>query len=150
MLTAKRVDELIRLCMFTPSLMQTKTHFIPVTSIIANLGFVPDAIEEHHEEIRDLLLELPDEFRADNEHGGWSFLNACNDKHGNHWGEHTDMDKLFSLGQAAGYCKLCLPRSLWPILPGGMPYFSISKERDKPEMLEITDELRQYNEAQIN
>jgi len=57
-------------------------------------------------------------------------LNACYTKAGEHWGEHVSMDRLFTLGQAAGYVKCCLPRELWPALPGSMPYYVIDLDVD--------------------
>lgn len=77
-------------------------------------------------EIASMLSNLPDEFQASGG-GGWSFLNACNDKHGDQWtGMHSTMDKLFMLGIAAGKARWLLPRDMWPALPGGMPYVSVN------------------------
>lgn len=70
-----------------------------------NIGFDPAKIEEHAETINELLHELPEPFMEDNG-GGYSFLAACEDKHGNHWAEYNTMDKLFTLGFASGYAKL--------------------------------------------
>lgn len=85
------------------------------------------------EEIAGLLAELPDEFRSvDNPNGGggWTFLNACLDRHGNQWtGVHQTMEQLFLLGMAAGLVTELMPRELWSSLPGGMPYYVI----DLPE-----------------
>jgi len=58
--------------------------------------------------------------------GGWTFLNACQDKHGRLWtGLHQTVEKLFLLGMATGKAKCLLPREVWPMLPGGLPYFAI-------------------------
>jgi hypothetical protein len=77
------------------------------------------------EQIKKLLSELPEQFQAE-KGGGWSFLAACNDKHGHLWtGMHTTMEKLFMLGIAAGYAKFLLPREFWSSLPGGMPYIAL-------------------------
>jgi len=55
---------------------------------------------------------------------GWSFLQMCEDKHGQQWtGEHRAMEELVVLGQAAGFVALLAPREMWPVLPGGMPYY---------------------------
>lgn len=55
--------------------------------------------------------------------GGWSFLNACNDKNGCQWTDFQQrMEQLFQLGIAIGKVECQLPRFVWPALPGGVPY----------------------------
>lgn len=77
-------------------------------------------------EIGLLLMELPEEFRAD-KGGGWSFLNACQDRHGNQWtGLHATMEKLLMLGLASKQATILMPREMWDVLPGGMPYFAVT------------------------
>lgn len=101
---------------------------ITVDGIEHNFGFIPVKIEDNREAIKGMLKNLPMEFRDVDEKGGggWSFLNACNDKNGNQWtGFHELMEKLFCLGIAAGYVTLLMPRELWSVLPGGMPYYTI-------------------------
>jgi hypothetical protein len=71
-----------------------------------------------------LLNELPSSFKKDIG-GGWSFLQACETKDGVQWGEHRNMEQLFVLGMALGKVRYCLPRDLWQVLPGGMPYLVI-------------------------
>jgi hypothetical protein len=73
-----------------------------------------------------MLSDLPDEFQASGG-GGWSFLNACMTKTGEQWtGMHPTMDKLFMLGIAAGKARWLMPRDMWSVLPGGMPYVSVN------------------------
>jgi len=68
---------------------------------------------------------LPDEFHT-GKGGGWSFLDACNDRNGAQWTSlHRTMDQLVCLGHAIGAVSFCLPREMWKILPGGMPYFVV-------------------------
>lgn len=82
----------------------------------------------HEAEIAALLDELPEPFQLAIG-GGWSFLNACDDKHGNQWtGLHQTMEFLFMLGMAAGMVRFALPRSMWQALPGGMPYIVVNTE----------------------
>jgi hypothetical protein len=84
------------------------------------------ATAEHEAEIADLLSQLPTEFQRSGG-GGWSFLNACMDKGGGQWtGMQPTMDKLFMLGIAAGKAKWLMPREMWDILPGGMPYVIVN------------------------
>lgn len=91
--------------------------------------FDKGALADHAEMIAWMLLELPDQFRA-SAGGGWSFLNACDDRHGNQWtGLHATMEMLFMLGLAVGMVKLMLPRDMWEALPGGMPYYVVVDRR---------------------
>jgi hypothetical protein len=98
---------------------------IAVSGVISRATFAPDTIEAARDEIRAMLAELPDQFRKSGE-GGWSFLNACQDRHGSQGtGLHADMEILFMLGIAAGLVTEVLPRDLWSALPGGMPYYAV-------------------------
>jgi hypothetical protein len=68
------------------------------------------------------VAELPAEFLK-----GWSFLNVCYDRHGNLWaGMHRTMQELVLLAVSVGKMKLCAPRALWPMLPGGVPYYQVT------------------------
>ena len=89
-----------------------------------------EKISEYRDEIREMLMELPEQFRETGGKG-WSFLNACYDRQGNHWGEHKDMARLFTLGQAADLVECQFPRILWEALPGQMPYYLIKDREPK-------------------
>lgn len=97
----------------------------PIDMIVSAVFLNKKPLQDHAEQIMAMLLELPDEFRESGG-GGWSFLNACNDRHGNLWtGEHRVMGMLVALGLGLGVVKYLVPRDLWPALPGGMPYFVV-------------------------
>lgn len=82
----------------------------------------------HSDEIRAMLGELPAQFHAGTG-DGWSFLNACDDRHGEQWtGLHATMERLFQLGEGLGLVRSLLPRELWDVLPGGMPYYVVAAE----------------------
>lgn len=69
-----------------------------------------------------MLAELPEPF-FDNGGGGWSFLNLCTDRHDRLWtGEHSVCEQLIVLAQALDLATYPMPRDMWEILPGGMPY----------------------------
>lgn len=121
-LTAAKVDEIIRKCLFKEG--EPTEDKVVADGIMNSFGFHPGRLEENKPVIKELLNELPDTFMASGG-GGMSFLNACMDKHENHWGEHPNMECLFALGTAAGYVKLALPREMWSSLPGGMPYYVV-------------------------
>lgn len=126
-LTPQAVNKLIRYCLYKDEEIVDKEGEPPegailVEGITRKYGFHPGRIAEKREEIRELLSELPNEFREEMG-GGWTFLNACNDRHGKLWtGEHRIMEALFSLGIAAGLAEWLLPREMWTAMPGGVPY----------------------------
>jgi hypothetical protein len=126
MLEAGRVAAVFDLCLVHSP--PTVDDIIVVEGIEKTAIFQAAQLVDYHDEIVAMLQELPDEFQAA-KGGGWSFLNACNDKNGRQWtGLHQTMDQLFMLGQAIGRVRPCLPREFWSNLPGGMPYYVISEE----------------------
>jgi hypothetical protein len=101
---------------------------IIVDGIVNKYGFHPRRVAEKKQEIASLLAELPDSFFSD-KGGGMSFLNACEDKHGELWGEHPDMGALFALGQAAELVTCPMPREFWAMLPGSVPYYTVNADK---------------------
>ena len=130
-LTSENVENIFVTCLFedkddTINALENPNDAIKVEGIMSNVGFHPDRIKEHTDDIVSMLDDLPNEFKADGG-GGWSFLNACNDKDGNQWTDlHMRMEQLFMLGMAAGKAKYTLPKEMWNVLPGGMPYVVIN------------------------
>lgn len=123
-LSAERVNEIFLDCLFRDG-EDTSSH-VRAEGTLYTVGFHPERLESHREEIVGMLDELPNEFKFDGG-GGWSFLNACNDRHGNQWtGMHQTMDQLVTLGIAISKVAFQLPRELWSVMPGGMPYFTVS------------------------
>lgn len=122
-LTADKVMEIAKDCLFADG--ESMDNAVMVDGIVNRYAFHPDRIKAHADEIKELLLELPDEFQMA-KGGGWSFLNACMDRHGNHWAEHPTMGMLFALGEAVGSVKCLMPRDMWNILPGGVPYYGVT------------------------
>ena len=99
-----------------------------VEGIVRTFGFSPEKIAAHKEEIRALLADMPDEFHA-GKGGGMSFLNLCNDRHGEQWADmHQTMEELVALGVAAGMASYLLPRDMWKALPGGVPYVAFNTQ----------------------
>lgn len=90
------------------------------------IGFQPERIEAHRQEIRDMLSQLPDGFFPGTGDGA-SFLQACSTKDGQLWtGLHLEMEKLCLLGLASRQMKMCVEDpQVWYILPGGMPYLQV-------------------------
>lgn len=84
-------------------------------------GFHITRLESHREEVKSMLNMLDPIFKK-----GMSFLHGCMDKDGVHWGEHTNMEQLFTLGIGLGFAKYAMPRKMWVALPGGMPYIYVN------------------------
>ena len=123
--TADRVDSTFKACLFKDN--EDTTDHIVAEGIVSTVGFHPGRIEENREVIHDMLAELPDDFKASGG-GGYSFLNACLDRHGNQWtGMHQKQEQLVQLGIAINEVEFILPRDMWPAFPGGMPYFTVKQ-----------------------
>jgi hypothetical protein len=131
MLTSENVERIFFDCLFLDN--EPHTEYVEVEGITTNVGFNPKRLLENSNEIIEMLSELPDEFNI-NKGGGWSFLNACNTKDGIQWtGSHSTMEKLFQLGVGIGVVNCLMPREIWQLLPGGLPYYSFS-DTVKPTM----------------
>lgn len=101
---------------------------VSVKGILAAYILNPAKLEEHRSEITAMLLALPEPFMK-SKGGGWSFLNACQDRSGEQWtGFHQTMDQLFTLGLGIGRVKNLMPREVWSALPGGMPYYMVDDD----------------------
>lgn len=129
-----KADEVRRV--FTDSLFRDeeltngKPSVEPViaTGLIHPVGFHPDRIAAHRDDIAALLDGFGKEFYSDGG-GGMSFLNFCNLADGTQWtGLHLTMEQLCQLGEAVGLVSYPMPRELWSVLPGGMPYIVIKRE----------------------
>jgi len=113
-------------CLFKEG--EDTSNYVKAEGIMTNVGFHPERLASHKAEVDEMLAELPDEFKK-SMGGGWSFLNACNDKNGNQWTDlQKTMEQLVLLGIALGVVKFQLPREVWKALPGGMPYLVISQK----------------------
>lgn len=123
-LASDRVTEVITDCLFKPG-EPTDPH-VEVEGIMNSYWLHPERLEQHRAEIACMLRQLPDPFHQ-GKGGGWSFLNACLDKDGHQWtGLHTVMEQLLVLGLGTGYAKYAIAeREMWPMLPGGVPYFVV-------------------------
>lgn len=134
-LSADRVTDIYRDCLFKdwellaedPTEADLPENAIITEGVQHKTGFHPTRVEHHRDEIVRMLQDLPLPFRlVEGGGGGWSFLQACDDKDGNQWtGLHQTVDQLFQLGMAIGAVQYALPREIWPALPGGMPYMIV-------------------------
>lgn len=122
-LNANEVRDIFLDCLFKEEEIENGKPIkeaIYVDGVMNKVGFCKDRIKENESLITELLDELPKSFKE-----GYSFLNLCEDKNGYQWGEHRNCDELMMLGIAIGKMKYLLPREMWAMLSGGMPYVQI-------------------------
>lgn len=118
-LTAGNVDAIFSDCL-------TNARDFIIHGVVISAYFDRKKVDAHEEQIMQMLMQLPTEFHSPTGGGGWTFLNMCIDKDGTLWTEfHQMQDKLVCLGRAIGALDYVLPRDLWQVLPGGMPYIVI-------------------------
>lgn len=121
-----KLENIMLDCLFKrEELTDGKSNVKPIFAkgILNDFGFHPTRLESHREDIQEMINQLHIEFKE-----GWSFLNLCIDKNGNHWGEHPDCEKLTVLAIALGLAEYKMPKQYWHMLPGGMPYISFNIE----------------------
>ena len=124
-LNPQLVNDMMRACLEGKKPYPIKNERVIVTGVVWKYALCRDTLTEIEPKIRAALAELPEEFQA-SRGGGWSFLNACNDKNGDQWtGDQETMEQLVCLGLGVGLVSFPYPRDSWSYLPGGVPYFRI-------------------------
>lgn len=127
LIQASRVNEILMDCLFKDEeIVDGKPVVEPilVEGVVRRLGFHPKRVELYREEIERMIDSLPEDFKK-----GMSFLNLGVDKEGNHWSMlHATYDELLALGLAIEKLEYTLPRSMWSILPSGLPYVVVKTD----------------------
>lgn len=119
-LTSENVQRIFKDCLSEDS------GIMPVEGVRMNPCFSVKKLVTHKNEISEMLEQLPDKFHK-GKGDGWTFLNMCMDKSGKQWTDlHTVCDMLVCLGVATGQLSFVLPRDMWDIFPGEMPYIVVS------------------------
>jgi hypothetical protein len=127
-LSSQHVEEVFEACLAHGAASHPT---LTVVGIVHTVHFAEKELTERRREIAGMLAQLPTEFLPHDQGGGggWSFLNACNDRDGNQWtGLHLVMEKLFLLGIGTGQARWCMPRDMWDALPGNMPYIEVDPQ----------------------
>ena len=127
-LTADVVYEAFHDCLYKDE--EPQDGHIKVEGIMSNFGLHPERLESHREEVKAWLMELPMNFHPANQGGGggWTVLNMVMTKDDVQWAEHRNMEQLCVLAIGLGIGEFQLPREMWSMLPGSMPYFTIKEE----------------------
>lgn len=122
-LTSENVKSVLMYVLFKKD--EDATNAVIAEGCMGRMGFHPGRLEEKSSDISAMLDELPSDFHQSGG-GGHTFLNACMNKDGDQWtGMHQAVDELLMLGLAIGRVRYVMPRELWSMFPGGMPYFVI-------------------------
>jgi hypothetical protein len=105
-------------------------EYVEALGVVQKVGFHPQRLELHRQDVIELLSQLPEQFNARSpshpEGGaGWSFLNSVTDRDGNQWSGHKNAEALLMLGLGLKLVEYNMPRDMWSALPGGVPYFTI-------------------------
>lgn len=123
---AGEVERVFKDCLFTDAEIpdgKPPEGAVIVEAIMMAVGFHPGRLEFHRAEVIEFLRMLPDGFFKGTG-DGWSFLNLPMTKTEEQWGEHRNAEQLMSLAFALKLGNYTLPRSMWKLLPGGMPYIA--------------------------
>lgn len=107
---------------------ESHDKYIPATGLRMTCAFNPSRLESHSNEVHDILQNLPKEF-FESTGGGYSFLNMVTDKNGDLCMEQTTADELLMLGIASGWVQILVPREMWSMFPGGVPYIVVYENR---------------------
>jgi hypothetical protein len=131
---ASRVEE-IYAGSLAEDLSSDDPNYVVVQGILHQTAFDMRKLLTHYDEVLDMLSWLPAPYRpvgsVEGGGGGWSFLNACDDREGNQWtGLHRTMDQLFQLGIGLGLAAYLMDREMWSAFPGGMPYAAVTLPGD--------------------
>lgn len=124
-LTAAAVRETFLACLYDSGRTAEETKDrVEAKGVRLYAGFQPSRLKRYAGRIHELVELWPVTFF---EGTGDSFLNACDDRNHQTWGEHENIDQLLCLGLAIERIVYVLPRELWNAFPGGMPFFRVLK-----------------------
>ena len=117
---ASQVSLAFMKCLFREG--EDTTNNVRVEGITNIFHLHPKRLEEQRELVKACLAELPPIFKE-----GYSFLKLCENKHGDHWtGMHKTCQELVVMAVGLNLMSYCLPREVWPALPGGVPYVIVN------------------------
>jgi|SRR5690606_34870302 len=109
-----------------PAITEPPDGSVIVRGIVHTFAMDPQKLEKQRETVTNVIKEVVSDAFFVGKGGGWSSLNLCLDRQGDQWCERPTMEALCVLSIGLGLAKWCLPRDLWPVLPGGMPYIQFN------------------------
>lgn len=131
-MNAEKVREMFLSCLFKTEELPPK-DYVEVEGLTQKFGLHPQRLAETKPVLIEMIDTLPEQFIS-GKGGGWSFLNLVIDKDGHQW---TDLQltaqEFLVMCMGNGLARIQLPRDMWHVLPGGVPYVEFSKEGFKTE-----------------
>lgn len=123
---AECVGKVFRDCLFTEAELvggRPPGEFVQVDGIIMTVGFHPERLESHRQDVIEILRYMPTQFFKGSG-DGWSFLNLPMTKDDHQWGEHRNAEQLMMLAFGLKLGQYTMPRDMWKAFPGGMPFIT--------------------------
>ncbi|MFF2532348.1 hypothetical protein ACFVS2_25900 [Brevibacillus sp. NPDC058079] len=131
LINPNRVNEILVDCLYKKEEIVDGKPIIPyvgVQGVQGAIGFHPERLQSHKQEISDMIENLPKEIDSVE---GLSFLNVCQDKEGNLWtGMHKTCDELIMLAIGLELLEFTMSKELWMMCPGGMPMIRVKHPSD--------------------
>lgn len=120
---SKKVNDLMLACLINkPEFDANDPDAVVVEGLTAKFVFSREALETARGEYLQLAQEhLDDKFKKSIGEG-YSFLGLPFNKRGEQVCEHPTAQGFLVLGLGMGVAEYCLPKELWVVLPGGVPY----------------------------
>ena len=132
-LSSNSVGDVFRSCLFSEEELTESglpaSAMVKVEAVADTYGFSQANLETVKDNIIELLMQLSESFFKGIGDGD-SFSNAVRNDRGIVWTKsQVEVDQLLALGLGIGMITYSLPRDMWAILPGGMPYFTINMDK---------------------
>lgn len=126
MIDSKKLFEVFQDCLMSKKDIvngKAKVEYIVIEGIINRYCLDKGKLKKHEEFIKEFIKELPDEFVQ-----GWSFLNLCCDEENEQWtSSNIGAEQLMVLAMGINKAQYLVPRTMWDMLPGRVPYIRFNK-----------------------
>ncbi len=123
-LTAENVNNIFTQCLAEDG---EGENVVLIGGVVNNFALDKFWVNENKEDIKSMLLQLDDNFMNDGG-GGWTFLNMPMRADGVQWGEQRNAEQLLVLGIACELANYLMPREMWKMFPGDMPYIAVNRK----------------------
>lgn len=117
---ARKIHEIFMYCLFDEG--EDQTGAVLVQGLSSGFGFHPERLAEVKEDLRKIASDVVSDEFLESKGGGMTFLRLPVGRDGKVWCEQKTSQELMCLCIASGFANYCLPRELWDMMPGGVPY----------------------------
>lgn len=129
-LNTANVSKIFKSCLFKDDELNEEnmptSPVVKVEAVASTFGFHQERLGAIKPKVMELLSQMPEAFFKDIGQGD-TFLNGLvNDKNIPWSTNQSDLDMLLALGLGTELITYSMPRDMWPILPSGLPYFTIN------------------------